>query len=316
MSALSVSLRAVLFHAVSDRGSAFTDGLGVTMAESDFRDRVRFLRRHYHPVDLSTVVAAAAGEPLPPRALLVTIDDAYSSVASTIAPVLDDAGIPSVFFVNGGFVDHGELGTDNLVTYAVNTLGGEAVQAAADEVRSGESAETIDDALGGFVPTLDQATLRRFRRALVERHDHDPLERARDERLYLDETSLRALPDSMALGSHTRTHVRCRTLSAADMQSELVDNRDLLERLTGRPVTAFSVPYGSRADLTDEVAAALADTGHDPVFLVEGQLNHDRVDGGPIMRVSMKSTSDLDSLLELEVWPRVRFLRDRVLRRS
>ena len=312
MSSLSATLRAVLFHRVSDHGSAFTDGLGVTTGATRFRDRVRFLRKRYSPVDLDAVRAAGRGEPLPPRALLVTIDDAYSSVADTMAEILDEAGLPSVFFVNGAFLDHRLLGTDNLVTYTANTLGAEAIRDAARAVDADTTVTTIDEALGGFVPTLDQISLRRFREALEAAHDHDPLDRARAERLYLDRTELRGLPASMALGSHTRSHVRCRTLGADDFGPELVDNRALLEELSARPVTAFSVPYGSRADLTPRVATAIAGAGHDQVFLVEGQLNHGPLRSDGIYRVSMKSSSDLGSLLELEVWPRARHLRDRI----
>ena len=160
MIGLTASLRAVLFHSVSDRRSDFTDGLGVTMTPPDFRDRIKFLRRRYHPVDLEAVAAAAAGERLPPRALLVTVDDAYASVADTMAGMLDDAGMPSVFFVNGDFIDHRHLGTDNLVTYTANTVGRRALQAAAIEVGNGEGVMSVDEALGAFVPKLDQGTLR------------------------------------------------------------------------------------------------------------------------------------------------------------
>lgn len=315
MSAGRVSLRVVLFHSVSDAPSDFTEGLGVTMREADFRERIDFLRRRYHPVDIEAVRAAAAGEQLPPRALLVTIDDAYASVADTMAAMLDDAGLPSVFFVNGAFVDHGLLGTDNLVTFTANTLGAGALQSAADQVSNGATVTTIDDALGAFVPTLDQETLGRFRAALIDRHDRDPLDRAKAERLYVDSGALRSLPESMAIGSHTSSHVRCRTLGPADFGPEIVENRDRLKNLTPRWVDAFSVPYGSRSDLTPEVASAVAECGHDLVFLVEGQLNHGPIDPGRLVRVSLKHTTDLGTLTELEAWPRVRRLRDSVLRR-
>lgn len=316
MIGLSATLRAVLFHRVSDSGSEFTDGLGVTTGVSDFADRIDFLCRRYQPVGLDAVVAAMAGEPLPPRALLVTIDDAYSSVADTMAPLLEERGVPSLFFVNGAFLDHGMLGTDNLVTYTANTLGGEALRAAALAVGGSGDVTSIDHALGGFVPTLDQVTLGRFRTALLETHDHDPLERARAEGLYLESEALRHLPDSMAIGSHTSSHVRCRTLVDADFDVELTGNRVALEALTSRPVTAFSVPYGSKADLTPTVAAALAAAGHEQVFLVEGQLNHGPLSGDRLVRVSIKSRTDLGSVLEIEVWPRIRRVRDRLLSRS
>jgi peptidoglycan/xylan/chitin deacetylase (PgdA/CDA1 family) len=119
----------------------------------------------------------------------------------------------------------------------------------------------------------------------------------------------------MAIGSHTSTHVRGRTLSADDFGPEIADNRTRLEEMTSRPVEAFSVPYGSMADLTPGLAAALAAAGHDFVFLVEGQLNHGSLRSQRMFRVSLNATTDLGSRLEIEVWPRIRRLRDLVTRR-
>ncbi len=147
-----VTLRSVLFHHIADRDSTFTSGLGVTMGIDDFRARIADLARRYHPVSFEDVRAATEGAPLPPRALLVIFDDAYASVADTAAAVLDDHGIPSVFFVNGGFVDHEEMSIDNLVTHTANTAGAAALERAVAAIRPGATSTTRATILADLVP--------------------------------------------------------------------------------------------------------------------------------------------------------------------
>ena len=84
--------------------------------------------------------------------------------------------------------------------------------------------------------------------------------------------------------------------------------------MTGRPVRAFSVPYGSSVDLTPTVATAIARAGHLATFLVEARPNGVPTDLGSIQRVSLSNSSDLRSVVELEVLPRLRRLRDQVRR--
>lgn len=307
-----VTLRSVLFHHIADHGSTFTDGLGVRMGVGDFRDRIAHLARWYHPVSIDDVRAAVHGAPLPRRAVLVTFDDAYASVAEHAVPVLAEHDVPSVFFVSGGFLDHQEMSIDNLVTHTVNIAGAPAIDRAVARVRPDRAPISAAAVLADLVPTLPLSDVAVLRRALCAELDHDPLERAAAEGLYLTSDAVAALPASMVIGSHTRSHVRCRALDAEERIDQIHGNRGLLTDATDQPVECFSVPYGSALDFTAPVAAAVRDAGHDLSFLVEGQLNHGPIVADRILRVSLSSTNAVGSLAELEVAPRLRRLRDLV----
>lgn len=311
-SALSVHLRSVLFHHIADRDSHFTGRLGVRMDVDAFRRRLSHLVRHYRPVSLDDVRAALSGESLPPRALLVTIDDAYASVATRAAPILDELGVSSVFFVNGGFIDHREINIDNLVMYTANVAGDAAVARSVRRVRPGGAPVDPAGVLAVLIPTMRLGEVAALRAALGDELDHDPLDAAAAEGLYLSTDQLRSLPASMTIASHTRSHVRCRMLDAAELDEQISGNRRLLAEMTGQPIHGFSVPYGSHLDLPPSVETAIADAGHDVTFLVEGQLNHGQLGGGPLLRVSVAKPSPLGGAVELEVLPRLRRLRDAV----
>ena len=170
MAPFGVRLRSVLFHHVAQSDSSFTAGLGVRMDIDVFRERIAQLARRYTPVTLDDVRATLEGDPLPPRALLVTIDDAYATVATHAAPILEDYAVPSVFFVNGGFIDHREMNIDNLVVHTETVAGPHTLARAVAQVRPEAASTGPGGVLADLVPTLrldDVATLPRRARCRV-----------------------------------------------------------------------------------------------------------------------------------------------------
>src|SRR5438105_2680290 len=131
----SYSLRCVVFHNISATESPYTKGMRVTITPSDFEAALRFLTRYYIPVGLQDVLAAPEGRGLPPRAVLVTFDDGYASIMEWAAPLCRMFRVPAVLFLNAAFLDNGGLAPDNLVCYAANVLGMEAINAAARAVK-------------------------------------------------------------------------------------------------------------------------------------------------------------------------------------
>ena len=85
------ALTIVMFHRVlppSDARSQSADP-DYTVDLAIFESFLDFLGRHFHPVSLAQVEAAAAGgAPLPPHAMLVTFDDGWEDTARHAAPAL------------------------------------------------------------------------------------------------------------------------------------------------------------------------------------------------------------------------------------
>ena len=112
MHVASTGLTTVLFHGV--RGAPPAHGWDTyarfNPSSDAFRRQVRFLTRRFTPVSLKAVRAwVADGEPLPPRALLVTFDDGYRALTTTCAPVLMDHGVPAVVFVLSGALERSHM---------------------------------------------------------------------------------------------------------------------------------------------------------------------------------------------------------------
>jgi len=305
-------VRCVLFHDVASSATPFTRGLDVTVAPESFERCIAFLARNYQPVDLDALLAGA--ERLPARPVLVTFDDAYASVARTAAPILARHRVPALFFVNAAFLDGRELAVDNLLSYVAEAKGLGPLQAAARAVDPAAPAfRDLPGLILGWLPGLSSEALERYTRALLAETGLDSGALARTPGLYASRDEIRALASGglVEIASHTRTHRFGRSLRGAELERETAGNASELEAITGRPVRAFSIPYGSSRDLGPELLAALARAGNRATFVVEGRPNPQPLPLGRIDRVSLRGQRGGETFLEIEVLPRLRAWRGR-----
>ena len=76
-----------------------------------FEQQMTYLARNCNVVGVEDVFDAVhQGKPLPPRAVLVTFDDAYADFAEHVWPVMKQLGLPVTLFVPTAFPDHPERG--------------------------------------------------------------------------------------------------------------------------------------------------------------------------------------------------------------
>ena len=313
----SYSLRCLVFHNIAPTESTFTSGIGVTVTPDKFEAALKFLTAHYVPVSLQEVITDCDGKGLPPRAILVTFDDAYASVAEWAAPLCRRFGVPAAFFVNAAFLDNQRMAPDNLVCYVANTLGMQKINAAVQAVPGKQAIElqSLAAVFDDFLPAITLAERELFLDALRHLSGIDESRMAKDANLYLTREQLRELAASnFEIGNHTFTHTHGRTLSKLEFAFEVDRNKAELEALSGTTVRSFSVPYGSSKDLTRELAEHLESSGHEAVFLSESVANPRRADLFKMDRISTPAESDDRLFLQIEVLPRLRAIRNRLFR--
>jgi peptidoglycan/xylan/chitin deacetylase (PgdA/CDA1 family) len=315
----SYSLRSVVFHNISTTESPFTKGMSVSITPGKFEAALRFLTTHYTPVRLQDVLTDSDGQGLPARAVLVTFDDAYASVAELAAPLCHQLGVPAVFFVNAAFLDNQRLAPDNLVCYVANELGMETINAAARAVRGSETPElhSLSEVFTCFFPVISLAEREIFLDALRQLGGISDSSMAKEASLYLNSRQLRDLVSlDFEIGNHTYTHVHCRSLSQEEIGSQVDRNKVELEAASGTKVRSFSQPYGSSTDLTRNLAEHLKRSGHKAAFLSESVANPRGADPFHLDRISTRAESNDTLFFEIEVLPRLRAVRNRFSRKS
>jgi peptidoglycan/xylan/chitin deacetylase (PgdA/CDA1 family) len=310
-------LRCVLFHHIESEPSSFTRGLDVGISAQRFERLIQFISTHYSPVELETVIGAGQGDHLPERAILVTFDDAYRSVATHAAPICKQYGVPAVFFVNGALVGNTTLSSDNLICWIANTHGFDVLNAAARATvgNAAEPLSSVGQVVGEFLPGLSNQQIELFLRDACDRLAIDTAALAEEAQLYLNPHDFRELFDCrFEVANHTLSHARCRTLTREEAALQIDGNQELLRDLTGRRSRAFSVPYGSPRDLTPDVVRRLESTGEGVVFVVEGLPNPPALDLSHIDRVSLKGKNAAEGFWDIEILPRMRVIRETLAR--
>ena len=313
------SLRCVVFHDISPGESPFTRGMGVTITPRDFEAALTFLTKYYTPVRLQDVLADSDGRGLPPRPILVTFDDGYSSTLEWAAPLCRKFGVPAIFFLNAAFLDNYRLAPDNLVCYAANVLGMETINAAVRAAKGVDAPalESLAEVFSRFFPSISLIERRAFLDALAQLGGISERRLAGEAGLCLTRKEVCELAASgFEIGNHTYSHVHCRCLSPEDIGEEIDRNKAELETLSRKRVQSFSLPYGSSADLTGSLAGHLDVSGHEAVFLSESVANRRGADHSRLDRVSTSADSDDGLFCEIEVLPRLRAIRNRLFQGS
>src|SRR5262245_6013186 len=222
---------------ISDDSIPFSD-LHVTKAT--FERHCRLIATACDPISLAELrEARRTGRELRPRSVIVTFDDGYRGVLDHALPILERYGIPAVVFVSAAPVlDGRHFWFDALCR------------------RQGETAVLK---ARGLPYHQWQALTEATAMALDETESHRPLTLMELERL--------AASPLIDIGAHTMTHPTLALAPVADQQREIAGCRAALERVLGKPVTAFAYPYGSLLeDYTSQTVSLVRDASFDLAF--------------------------------------------------
>lgn len=233
------------YHRIAAGGS---DPFSLSVAPERFAEQMEALRRHADPVRLEDLAGALEEGAPPPGAVAVTFDDGYASVLEEAKPRLERWRIPATAFLVAGCLgrplwwdtlERTVLASPSFPPRGSLEVGGSEVTWSLDD---GRGRARLLDRLYWRLRRLDDRSRRAALAALAERAGPPPAPLPRTlSPAELDELVRGGL---MTIGSHTVTHPDLTDLDPATAWREILDGKASLERLLGRPVRAFSFPFG------------------------------------------------------------------------
>jgi peptidoglycan/xylan/chitin deacetylase (PgdA/CDA1 family) len=249
-------LPVLTYHRVAEPDDDHYPGL-ISASPEAFARQVEELGRRFSFVGLEAVLArAAGGPPIPPRALLITFDDAYGDFAASAWPVLRERGIPAVLFVPTAFPDRPiAFWWDRLYAALIGTQRTEPMETGAGSLPLATRAERIAAfrALRTRLKALGHPVAMAEVDELVARLGGAP---ARSSVLGWDELR-RLSAEGVTLAPHSRVHPLLERLDPAELDAEIDGSRTDLVREIGSAPAAFAYPSGSHSDGVVERVAAL-----------------------------------------------------------
>ena len=284
----------LLYHRVADLPS---DPQCLSVSPQRFVQHLEILRRHYYPVTLEKLQKLSQGV-LPRKSVVLTFDDGYADNLYRAKPILECFDISATVFVVSGKIgkdsefwwddlEHIILEPDNLPDSLFLTIRGKTHLWQLEEI--GKEAACVSKLHDKFhsedgrwnvtvktCPTPRQRAYRELTALLMDldaecreevlvqvaqwagvsrkaRLTHRIL--SADEVVKLSEGSL------VEIGAHTVTHPVLASQPLERQRQEIMESKQRLETIVGRPVNAFSYPFGTRDDYTGETVAAVQQAG-------------------------------------------------------
>lgn len=241
----------------------------ISATPEQFTAQMRWLAENTRVVTLDEVLAAWRGtHSLPPRAVLLTFDDAYADFGENAWPVLSRLGLPVTLFVPTAFPDSGRrFWWDRLH----------------DAVRRAPAGARLPTASGSVImPPSGRTVLFKRIRADVKARSHT------EAMTYVDtligalggsegppcvlswDDLARLARDGVTLAPHSRSHPLLARVPGEQLASEIVGSADDLEQRVSYRTAAFSYPSGSHDRAARETVAA---AGFEVAFTTRRGLN-------------------------------------------
>jgi peptidoglycan/xylan/chitin deacetylase (PgdA/CDA1 family) len=244
----------------------------------NFARHIDYLTRAMHPVALDEVLdALTTHRKLPPRAVLITFDDADPSVVKHALPLLQERGVRGVVFAIAGLLDTEQPFWWEEVEELVRRRG----------TAPGLETSTPEDAVRALKRLTNELRLKALadlRRSAMGAPIAVPQLRRSDLR------SLEAA--GIRVGNHTLSHPCLDLCTDAQVAKEVREAHEILTAALGSGPRAFAYPNGNYDPRAARVLEAL---GYEAAFLFDHRMSgfppRDRFQ---ISRVRVNSTTSLD----------------------
>lgn len=244
-------LRVLTYHRVDvPEAHPWLDPGLISATPEIFEKQMQYVAANYEPVSALDVVRAFEKEKrvaLPPRAVLVTFDDAYCDFEKHAWPALRQYQIPVILFVPTAFPDHPErlFWWDRLFHAIHNTSKKELTSRVGHFSLStaGQRAEAYKSLKNHFKTVPHAQAMAEVDRICLD------LAVAPQQNIVLSWDSLKRLAgEGVILGAHTQNHPIMNCVTLEELEREVVGSlRDLTDKIGSVPQT-FAYPSGIHND--------------------------------------------------------------------
>lgn len=235
----------------------------ISATPREFDRQMAWLAANARPLSLAELLEVRRGRARPPpRAVLVTFDDAYGDFAEHAWPALRGHGVPATLFVPTAYPASGAgFWWDRLHAAFAGTERRDAIVTAAGRfaLATREDRVRAHRALTRWVVRSPHAdAIAEVERIVTTLGAPEP------GRAVLGWEALRAMAaEGLTLAPHARTHARLDRVPLERAREEIVGSRDDLVRETGRCAPALAFPGGGH---DRSLRAVLAEEGFEVAF--------------------------------------------------
>ena len=290
-------LRVLTYHRVDEPTAHpwLAPGL-ISATPGAFEKQMKYLAANYEPVSAADVIKAFEDPNqvvLPPRAVLVTFDDAYSDFKEHAWPILKQYQIPVILFVPTAFPDHPErLFWWDRLFHALHTTS------------AGQFTSPLGHLSLSTAAQRGQAykSLKKYFKTVPHQRVIEDINRICNElgvpaqtNIVLGWDSLRTLAgEGVTLGAHTKHHPILSCITLDELQDEVMGSLQHLTRETGSVPLTFAYPSG----IHNQAAVSVVErAGFKVAFITQRGINAiGRADRLRLQRINVSAGTTLPIL--------------------
>lgn len=299
-------LRVLTYHRV-DYPDAKPDLYPGTISATpdEFSRQMEFLLANYRVVEMNEILEAVRHHrELPPRAVLITFDDAYCDFSNYAWPILKQCKLPATLFVPTAFPDQPQqvFWWDRLYRAICRTAYDSPLMTPLGDLPlfTNLQRKSVFRRLLQHVKSLPDKEVRPFVDGICEQVDNvPPVNSVLDWR-----TLSQMASEGLTLGAHTRTHPLMNRIPVEEARQQAVASREDLKNQFGSALPILAYPGGA---LSDEVAQMLKREQFELAFTTQRGINDLRnVDRMRIRRMNVGRCTTL-AVMRASLLPSARY---------
>ena len=216
------------------------------MSAGQFEGQIRYLKKNRNVMALGELVRLLReAAPLPPRTVVVTLDDGYRDNLDIVAPILERHGVPATIYLCTAYVTRSENQWADVVYGTLRHRSNHVLRLSGDVTLDLHDPNQLGRACAQITGQLLSAGREQREELLADLgRQLEPTGRAPRLTLTWDEVRQLARDHpTIELGTHTDEHLDLTARSVEDAVGAIRRSQETFEQEVGRPAIHFSFPY-------------------------------------------------------------------------
>ncbi len=251
----------LMYHHVTDVKEAFLPHV----TRRVFARQLGLVRKHYRVFELGRLVEILrAGEPIPPRALVLTFDDGYEDFYRNAFPLLRKDSLPATVFITTGCVDTDRIPWTDELGFLLKETGRNGFQLERDRKREVFTWSDLPSRLSVLrrVKSLLKNVFEGERAELFGQIRQQLAVTKPNPSRILNRREIQEMAGSgIDFGAHTVNHPILTRVPPRTAREEIVRSKRELEEILGKDVAGFCYPNGQAEDFDEVIKSMVRQAG-------------------------------------------------------
>lgn len=245
----------LLYHRVTTLAS---DPQQLAVSPENFDDQINFLKKKFTLISIDEMAEYLQQGKFPKGCVAITFDDGYADNFFEALPILENHKVHAVFYIATSNIGTShEFWWDNLeriflLDHPLPAALKIENNGRLHTLKTSSQAERLSAYyfLHSIIKNLEVKERDTLVNHIISLSGLTPNGRATHRVLTSAELQSLSRSPYATIGAHTHNHPKLSTCTLQDQQEEIVQSKNILEELSGKPVKHFSYPFGSKVDYT------------------------------------------------------------------